>query len=549
MVLRRLVPSAYRPVLANRVFRRLILGFAVSYLGDGMSFVAVAWLAIELAPQATAGLWVGGAVAAYTLPGVVGALVFGRRLRRVPAKRLLLADNVVRGVFLGAVPLIWLAGLLTPPLYVVLLAVSSLLHAWGSAGKYTLLAELLPDEQRFAANTLVSSLSFAATIAGPAIAGVLVTYVSSALVLGLDALTYVFLAVLVVRTRLPESRHVPPVDRAAARGGFALLRSHPELLGLLTLTWFFNLLYGPVEVALPLHVTHDLHAPGTLLGLYWMLFGIGAVLGGLAVGALRQLPLWPVTVVIVVGWGLSLVPLGFDVPTAATVACFTLGGAIYGPFVALSVTLMQAKSPPQHLAAMLAARSAVLLTASPLGTALGGPLTTALGPRATLGGSGLATVALGAVACVLLLARRRYQSAREPGAPPVQVHRMDDGGAEDHERQGFIGQARVVGGVNASTAPCAATAIDGAFDRTRTVARASRTANGARITTRIAGELPPVYAAQHPPAPRDARDGRGAAVCGETGDQTGQEWRSAGHVAAPSVTAMDITHSRELPPA
>ena len=52
------------------------------------------------------------------------------------------------------------------------------------------------------------------------------------------------------------------------------------------------------------------------------------------------------------------------------------------------------------------ARSAALLTASPLGTALGGPLTTALGPRATLCGSGLATVALGAVACVLLLSRR-----------------------------------------------------------------------------------------------------------------------------------------------
>ncbi|MGW3564384.1 MFS transporter [Streptomyces sp. NPDC000941] len=405
----RLIPSAYRPVLANRVFRRLILGFAVSYLGDGMSFVAVAWLAIELAPQGATGLWVGGAVAAYTLPGVVGALVFGRRLRRVPARRLLLADNTVRAVFLGVVPLAWLAGLLTPPLYVVVLAVSSLLHAWGSAGKYTLLAELLPDEQRLAANTLVSSLNFAATIAGPAIAGVLVTYVSSALVLGLDALTYLFLAVLIARTRLPESgeAEVSTVDQAAARGGLALLRSHPELLGLLTLTWFFNLLYGPVEVALPLHVTNDLHAPGTLLGLYWMLFGIGALLGGLAAGALRQLPLWPVTVGIVVGWGLSLLPFGFDVPTAVTVVCFAIGGAVYGPFVALSVTLMQAKSPPQHLAAMLAARSAALLTASPLGTAIGGPLTAALGPRATLGGSGLATVAVGAVACLLLLTRRR----------------------------------------------------------------------------------------------------------------------------------------------
>lgn len=419
-MLRRLVPSAYRPVLANRVLRRLLLGFAVSYLGDGMSFVAVAWLAIELAPPGTAGLWVGGAVAAYTLPGVAGALLFGRRLRRVPARRLLLADNVLRGVSLGAVPLAWLTGLLTPPLYVVLLAFSSLLHAWGTAGKYTLVAELLPGEQRLAANTLVSSLSFAATIAGPAIAGVLVTSVSAAVVLGLDALTYVFLAALVARTRLPESRHVSPVDQAAARGGFALLRTHPELLGLLALTWFFNLLYGPVEVALPLHVTDDLRAPGTLLGLYWTLFGVGAVLGGLAAGALRQLPLWPVTVAIVIGWGLALLPFGLEAPTAVTVASFGLGGAIYGPFVALSVTLMQAKSPPEHLAAMLAARSAALLTASPLGAALGGPLVTALGPRATLGGSGLATLALGAVAFVLLLARR---GNRNPDRSGIEKHR------------------------------------------------------------------------------------------------------------------------------
>jgi MFS family permease len=361
VLLQRVVPAGYRQVLANRVFRRLTLGFGVSYLGDGMSFVAVAWLAIELAPAASAGLWVGAAVAAYTLPGVVGALVFSRRLRRMPARRLLLADNVVRGVFLGAVPIAWLAGVLTLPSYVVLLGVSSLLHAWGSAGKYTLLAELLPAEQ--------------------------------------------FLAVLVARTRLPRSSPIAPVDGEAARGGFALLRSHPELLGLLALTWFFNLLYGPVEVALPLHVT-DLGAPGTLLGLYWMLFGIGAVLGGLAVGALRRLPLWPVTVGIVLAWGFSLLPFGFDAPTAVTVACFTLGGAIYGPFVALSVTLMQATSPPRHLSAMLAARSAALLTASPLGAALGGPLTAALGPQWTLGGSGLATVALGVIACAILVVRR-----------------------------------------------------------------------------------------------------------------------------------------------
>ena len=55
---------------------------------------------------------------------------------------------------------------------------------------------------------------------------------------------------------------------------------------------------------------------------------------------------------------------------------------------------------------MLAARSASLLTASPLGIALGGPVTAALGPRLTLAGLGLTTVVLGPFACVLLLAGR-----------------------------------------------------------------------------------------------------------------------------------------------
>jgi len=38
---------------------------------------------------------------------VVGALVLGRRLRRVSPQRLMIADNLVRAVFLGAVPVAW----------------------------------------------------------------------------------------------------------------------------------------------------------------------------------------------------------------------------------------------------------------------------------------------------------------------------------------------------------------------------------------------------------------------------------------------------------
>lgn len=153
-----------------------------------------------------------------------------------------------------------------------------------------------------------------------------------------------------------------------------------------------------MEVALPLHVTDDLHSGASLLGLYWTLFGLGAVVGGLAAGALSRLPLWPVTLGIVAGWGVMLVPFGLDVSAGVSLVCFGLGGMIYGPFTALSYTLFQDRTPAAWLTRVLAVRGAALLTAAPVGTALGGPLVAALGPRQVLAASGVATIALAAVA-------------------------------------------------------------------------------------------------------------------------------------------------------
>src|SRR5688500_10933014 len=133
----------YRSLFAERTFRRLMPSFALSDLGDGMTVVAVAWLALALAPKGGEGALIGSAVAAYILPGALGALVLGRWLRRLPAQRLLVTDSALRAALLGAIPLVYAAGALTPPVYVGLLGASSLLHAWGKAGKHALFAPLL----------------------------------------------------------------------------------------------------------------------------------------------------------------------------------------------------------------------------------------------------------------------------------------------------------------------------------------------------------------------------------------------------------------------
>ena len=396
-LLPRLVPRGYQAVFANRAFRAAVPAVAASDLGDGMSMVAIVWLAMQIAPHDTVGPFIGAAVAAYVLPGAVGAFLFGRWLRRLPARGLLRANAWLRAVLLGCVPLAWTAGVLQPALYLALLAGSSLLHGWGGGAKYALVSELLPPGERLAGNAVLSTSGWASTIAGPALAGALATVISPAWIIGLDAVSFAFLAIQAGRVRESKAP-ASPMAAERLRDGWRILVARPELLGLLALTWAFNFFYGPVEVALPLYVRQDLHGGASLLGLYWAAFGIGAVAGALSIGALRRLQTWRVMICIVAGHGVAMLPFALPAPAGVSLAGFALGGLIYGPYSALAFTRFQALTPASWLTTVLALRTAVLLTASPVGAALGGPLTAATGPRSVLSGTGVAMIIVAGLA-------------------------------------------------------------------------------------------------------------------------------------------------------
>ena len=214
----------HRSLFADPAFRRLMPAFALSDLGDGMTVVAVAWLALALAPEGGRGharrRWRSPPT---SCPAPLGALLLGRWLRRLPARRLVIADAGLRAALLGAIALAHVAGALTPAAYVGLLGGSSLLHAWGTAGKHALFAPQLDGDLRLAANSVLSTSLWAAIVAGPALAGLLVGVVSPAWIIGLDAASFAVLAVQAVRTRLPA---VPAGPRGQHAG-----RARPSCAG------------------------------------------------------------------------------------------------------------------------------------------------------------------------------------------------------------------------------------------------------------------------------------------------------------------------------
>ena len=165
--------GAFSRVMGRPVLRRILPAMLLSAIGDGMSVVAVAWLAVRIAPPDRSGVWTALAVAAYALPATFGAAVLARLVRRLPGTALVTVDATLRAVALGTIAALAIAGALTPATYVILLAGSSLLHAWGNAGAYTLIAELVPDEDRVTGNALLSTFSQASYVVGPALAGAL----------------------------------------------------------------------------------------------------------------------------------------------------------------------------------------------------------------------------------------------------------------------------------------------------------------------------------------------------------------------------------------
>jgi predicted MFS family arabinose efflux permease len=394
------IPAVYRTLLRDRRTRRLLAGLGVSSLGDGMSTVTIAWLAVRVAPAGELGAYVGLALAAYTLPGVIGALAFTRFVRRRPARALLLVHCLLRTGFLGVIALLWALDALEPLAYVSLLAGSSLMAAWGNAGQYTMLSELGGPDGRLAVNSLASAQVSFAVIVGPALAGPLIAAVGPGWLIALDAASFAFLGIQAWRTHTGASATEQPVDTHAAESGFRLLRRRRDLLALTAVTWLFFLLYGPVEAALPVYVARDLRADAALLGAYWTAFGVGALAATLIAGTFRGHDVRRITLWIVAGWGACLIPFAFA-PVGVTVACFALGGLIYGPFIPVTYSLFQSTTTTANLPAVLAARSALVMVSTPLGTAIGGPLVGALGASETLVASGIATVALAIAASVV----------------------------------------------------------------------------------------------------------------------------------------------------
>jgi MFS family permease len=287
--------SRYLTLLRQRDFALLWGGATISALGDGMSFVAILWLLIERGGSATD---VGLLAAVHTAPVIIGGIATGPILDAFDPRRVIAADNALRGLAMASIPIAAAMGGLTTAHLFIVAAIYGLLFMTSAAGIPSLITRLVKGDELTTANAM-ESLSFSLSgLIGPGLAGLLIAFVGAPFVIAVDAVTYfVFVACLLAMREGGKQAAAEAGGEAPAATSRGLGPAVRFILGsapIVAITLFYmsvNVAGGIVTVVIPLYVRDVLLAGPETFGLLLSVLTAGDLLGLIVVGAVNWR--WP----------------------------------------------------------------------------------------------------------------------------------------------------------------------------------------------------------------------------------------------------------------
>ena len=384
-----------RHPLRSPAFLRLWLGLSISYVGDQFTTIALLWFVLQLTGS---GVAISLVLLCFQLPSMITGPLLGVILDRWQPRWVMGIDNCARALLIGAMPVLFWAGMLQLWQICVLALVAGMLSPATGVGVRVLLPQLVQEDALAQANALTSTSMQFAFLVGPVLAGILVTHVGGAYALMMDAGSFLLMGLLVFS--LPSNSRSGPVAAPAEKtnwlSGFALLFRTKELRVLTSLSVVFFFSYGPLEAALPLYSDRILHVGAQGYGLLWTGFGVGALIGALCMGIVATRVRPGITQpLIAILWGGFLCPLMLFHSLPLALLCLALGACSWAPYVPIEASLLQRLIEPSLHGQVFGVRLALTTAAAPLGTVVGGLLLQYLAPDVVIGLSGIACILAG----------------------------------------------------------------------------------------------------------------------------------------------------------
>jgi MFS family permease len=374
-------------LLRHHDFRQLFLADTLSQFGTQLSMLALPVLAVNVLDATPFQMGLLGTCE--FLAFLVIGLPAGAWVDRWRKQRVLVCNDLVRGLALATLPLAWALDALTFGQMLLVALVVGCCTVFFDVAYQSYLPDIVEPDDIGEGNAKLQAVQSVAMIGGPAAGGGLIKLIGSPLTVGLDALTFVWSAFWVRRIQHVDTPP-PREDRrplaVEIREGLSFVLRNPLLWRITACTGTANFFSSMTGAMLVLFALNNLDLDPGHLGLAMGIGAAGGLLGALTtprvnnlVGEGRTIPLASL------GWipAQALMPLaGTVIPpmVALTLSSFVVTFVVV-VYNVTQVSFRQRLCPRPLLGRMNASIRFIVWGTMPIGAFIGGVVGEAVGAR------------------------------------------------------------------------------------------------------------------------------------------------------------------------
>lgn len=408
------------PLRRNRRFALLFWATAGSSVG---TYLAALALSVDIYDRTGSGRWLAVLLIADFLPIIVIGITLGPLVDRLSRRRLMITSDLIRAATFVALPFVD-----EPALIVALAAVNGVATGFFRPAVWAGMPNLVTDDEREQATSLLSTVEHVAWTVGPATAGLLLAGWGTSTAYWANAVTFVLSAALLARIPAAAFRSDEPITRghwADLREGYGLLFSSRHLVTVLVVWGSAGVATAFVNVAEVVLAKKDLEAGNAGLGFLVSATGVGLLIGSFfAATALARLGIGRVygIALLIMGIGFGLASRSPTIAVAAVLAGFgTIGN---GAAIVYNQVLVQRGAPDAMRGRALAVLMSSYYAILGLSMAGGGLIVDAYGARTAWGLAGCIYLGAAAIAFVLTRSIPEVGVAAQATAEPDGLDRI-----------------------------------------------------------------------------------------------------------------------------
>jgi len=386
-------------------FRLLLTGRFITSFGTEMVSFAIGW---ELWLRTHSAFALGLVGLVQVVPVILLSLPAGHVADQYNRRRIVLISQLSTGMCaLGLAYLSYTQGPL-PLVYLCLFGIG-VARAFNDPASSTLVPETVPPHLFSSAATWTSSTWQLASIAGPAVAGLIAAF--SGNVTSIYVFEAVGAVVFTVLLSMIRGRKIPLARKSATWSslveGFKFMRDTKVILAAITLD-MFAVLFGGAVALLPIYATDILNVGPQGMGIMRAAPSVGALLMAFAIAHLPPMKkagktlLWAVA-----GFGAATIVFGLSRSFVLSVGMLALLGALDNISVVIRGTLLLTHTPDEMRGRISGVNSIFIGISNELGSFESGFAAALFGPVIAVVGGGICTI------LIVLAAARIWPEMRD----------------------------------------------------------------------------------------------------------------------------------------